>query len=93
LKQRGTGTIIIKTKLAQQLAHLDQAPFYWVFTNLKKNYKQQPGSPMNRIHCRTVVVSNPKHPARINRRANQNHQYFTLNHPYVTNVNLTSSKL
>ena len=38
LKHRGTGTAIIEAKLAQQLAHLEQAPFYRVFINLRKAF-------------------------------------------------------
>jgi hypothetical protein len=38
LKHRGTGTAIIEAKLAQQLAHLEQAPFYGVFINLRKAF-------------------------------------------------------
>ena len=34
--QRGTGTAGIEAKLAQQLAHLEQVPFYGVFLDLKK---------------------------------------------------------
>jgi hypothetical protein len=30
------GTRIIEAKLAQQLAHLDQTPFFGVFINLQK---------------------------------------------------------
>jgi hypothetical protein len=33
---RGTGTAVIEAKLAQQLAHLEQRPFYGVFLDLKK---------------------------------------------------------
>ncbi len=33
---QGTGTAVIKAKLAQQLAHIEQAPFYGVFINLRK---------------------------------------------------------
>jgi hypothetical protein len=33
---RGTGTGIIEAKLAQQLAHLEQTPFFGVFINLRK---------------------------------------------------------
>ncbi len=32
----GTGTAGVKAKLAQQLAHLEQEPFYGVFLDLKK---------------------------------------------------------
>ena len=35
---RGTGTAVIKAKLAQQLAHLEQRPFYEVFLDLKKAF-------------------------------------------------------
>jgi hypothetical protein len=35
---RGTGTGIIKEKLAQQLAHLEQASFFGVFIDLKKAF-------------------------------------------------------
>ncbi len=35
---RGTGTAVIEAKLAQQLAHLEQRPFYGVFLNLKKAF-------------------------------------------------------
>ncbi len=34
--RRGTGTAILEAKLAQQLAHLKQEPFYGVFLDLKK---------------------------------------------------------
>ena len=37
-QHRGTGTAIIEAKLAQQLAHLEQAPFYGVFIDLKKAF-------------------------------------------------------
>ncbi len=33
---RGTGTSVMEAKLAQQLAHLEQVPFYGIFLNLKK---------------------------------------------------------
>ncbi len=36
--KRGTGTARIEAKLAQQLAHLEQAPFYGVFLDLKKAF-------------------------------------------------------
>ena len=38
LAGRGTGTGIIEAKLAQQLAHLEQAPFFGVFIDLKKAF-------------------------------------------------------
>jgi len=34
----GTGTAVIEAKLWQQLAHIEQAPFYGVFINLKKAF-------------------------------------------------------
>ncbi len=36
---QGTGTAVIKAKLTQQLAHIEQAPFYGVFINLRKAFK------------------------------------------------------
>ena len=38
LKGRGTGTATIEAKLAQQLAYLEQQPFYEVFIDLCKAY-------------------------------------------------------
>jgi hypothetical protein len=38
LKHRRTGTAIIEAKLAQQLPHLKQAPFYGVFIDLRKAF-------------------------------------------------------
>jgi hypothetical protein len=38
LAGRGTGTGIIEAKLAQQLAHLKQRPFFGVFIDLKKAF-------------------------------------------------------
>jgi hypothetical protein len=35
---RGTGTAVIKAKLAQQLDHLEQVPFYGVLLDLKKDF-------------------------------------------------------
>jgi hypothetical protein len=35
---RGTGTAVIEAKLTQQLAHLEQRPFYGVFLDLKKAF-------------------------------------------------------
>jgi hypothetical protein len=35
---QGTGTAVIKAKLAQQLAHIEQVPFYGVFINLRKAF-------------------------------------------------------
>ncbi len=34
----GTGTGIIEAKLAQQLAHLEQMPFFGIFINLRKAF-------------------------------------------------------
>jgi hypothetical protein len=38
LALQGTGTRIIEAKLAQQLAHLEQKPFFGVFINLRKAF-------------------------------------------------------
>jgi hypothetical protein len=35
---QGTGTAVIKAKLTQQLAHIEQAPFYGVFIDLRKAF-------------------------------------------------------
>jgi hypothetical protein len=35
---RGTGTAVMEAKLAQQLAHLEQVPFYGIFLDLKKGF-------------------------------------------------------
>ena len=35
---RGTGTAVIEAKLAEQLAHLEQRPFYGTLLNLKKAF-------------------------------------------------------
>jgi len=35
---RGTGTAVIEAKLSQQLAHIEQTPFYGVFISLKKAF-------------------------------------------------------
>jgi hypothetical protein len=35
---RGTGTAVMEAKLTQQLAHLEQVPFYGVFLDLKKAF-------------------------------------------------------
>ncbi len=35
---RGTGTALLEAKLAQQLAHLKQEPFYGVFLDLQKAF-------------------------------------------------------
>jgi len=38
LAERGTGSGIIKAKLAQQLVHLEQTPLFGVFIDLKKAF-------------------------------------------------------
>ncbi len=38
LALRGTGTGIIEAKLAQQLAHLEQTPFFGIFINQRKAF-------------------------------------------------------
>jgi hypothetical protein len=35
---QGTSTAVIEAKLTQQLAHIEKAPFYEVFINLKKAF-------------------------------------------------------
>jgi hypothetical protein len=35
---QGTGTAVIEAKLTQPLDHIEQAPFYGVFINLKKAF-------------------------------------------------------
>jgi hypothetical protein len=47
---RGTGTAVIEAKLAQQLAHLEQRPFYGVFLDLKKAFDA-----MDRERCLLVL--------------------------------------
>jgi hypothetical protein len=46
----GTGTAIIKAKLAQQLAHLEQCPFFCIFLDLKKAFDS-----MDRDRCLLVL--------------------------------------
>jgi hypothetical protein len=48
--KRGTGTAGIEAKLAQQLAHLEQAPFYGVFLDLKKAFDS-----MDRERCLMIL--------------------------------------
>ncbi len=36
--QWGTGTAVIKAKLTQQLAHIEQSPFYGMFVDLTKAF-------------------------------------------------------
>jgi hypothetical protein len=47
---RGTGMAILEAKLAQQLAHLEQEPFYGVFLNLKKVFDA-----MDRERCLLIL--------------------------------------
>jgi hypothetical protein len=44
------GTAILEAKLAQQLAHLEQEPFYGVFLDLKKAFDA-----MNRERCLLIL--------------------------------------
>jgi hypothetical protein len=46
----GTGTAILKAKLSQQLAHLEQEPFYGVFLDLKKAFDA-----MDRERCLLIL--------------------------------------
>ncbi len=46
----GTGTAILEAKLAQQLAHLGQEPFYRVFLDLKKAFNA-----MDRERCLLIL--------------------------------------
>ncbi len=46
----GTGTAILEAKLAQQLAHLKQEPFYRVFLDLKKAFNS-----MDRERCLLIL--------------------------------------
>jgi hypothetical protein len=48
--KRGSGTARIEAKLAQQLAHLEQAPFYGVFLDLKKAFDS-----MDRERCLLIL--------------------------------------
>jgi hypothetical protein len=47
---RSTGTAVMEAKLAQQLAHLEQVPFYSVFLNLKKAFDSMDGE-----HCLLIL--------------------------------------
>jgi hypothetical protein len=47
---RGMGTAILEAKLAQQLAHLKQEPFYRVFLDLKKAFDA-----MDRERCLLIL--------------------------------------
>ena len=51
LAGHGTGTRIIEAKLAQQLAHLEQAPFFGVFIDLKKAFNA-----MDRGRCLAILT-------------------------------------
>jgi hypothetical protein len=48
--RRGTGTAILEAKLAQQLAYLEQEPFYGVFLDLKKAFNA-----MDRERCLLIL--------------------------------------
>ena len=50
LKGQGTGTGIIEAKLSQQLAHLEQTPFFGIFINLKKAFDA-----MDRGRCLAIL--------------------------------------
>ena len=47
---RGTGTAVIEAKLTQQIAHIEQAPFYGVFIDLKKVFDA-----MDQVHCLLIL--------------------------------------
>jgi hypothetical protein len=47
---RGTGTAVMEAKLAQQLAHLKQVPFYGIFIDLKKAFDS-----MDCEHCLLIL--------------------------------------
>ena len=51
LAGRGTGTGIIEAKLTQQLAHLEQVPFFGVFIDLKKEFDA-----MDRGRCLVILA-------------------------------------
>jgi hypothetical protein len=53
LAGRGTGTGIIEAKLAQQLAHLEQRPFFGVFIDLKKAFDV-----MDQGRCLAILALN-----------------------------------
>ena len=54
---QGTGTAVIKAKLTQQLAHIEQAPFYGVFIDLKKAFDT-----MDRERCLIILETNGVRP-------------------------------
>ncbi len=47
---RGTGTAVMEAKLAQQLVHLEQVPFYGIFLDLKKAFDS-----MDRERCLLIL--------------------------------------
>ena len=47
---RGTGTAVIEAKLTQQLAHIEQTPFYGVFIDLKNAFDA-----MDRERCLLIL--------------------------------------
>ena len=51
LSGRGTGTGIVEAKLAQQLAHLEQTPFFGVFIDVKKAFDA-----MDQGRCLAIVA-------------------------------------
>ncbi len=51
LASRGTGIGIIEAKLAQQLAHLEQMPFFGIFINLQKVFDT-----MDRSRCLEILA-------------------------------------
>jgi hypothetical protein len=50
---QGTGTAVIEAKLTQQLAHIEQAPFYGVFIDLKKAF-----GAMDMEQCLIILETN-----------------------------------
>jgi hypothetical protein len=50
VRGHSTGTAILEVKLAQQLAHLEQEPFYGVFLDLKKAFNT-----MDRERCLLIL--------------------------------------
>jgi hypothetical protein len=51
LTLHGMGTRIIEAKLVQQLAHLEQTPFFGIFIDLKKAFDA-----MDRGHCLKILM-------------------------------------
>jgi hypothetical protein len=47
---RSTGTAVMEAKLAQQLTHLEQVPFFGVFLDLKKAFDS-----MDRKRCLLIL--------------------------------------